>query len=132
MIKYQLKSGKLLEIDLVPISIALELYRTVLNECAFCKFDLKIEENMTMLELAGKNSEALFRILGSENVMEVVQRCCAKVLYNKERFSMDLFEDEKARGDLFGVLIIVALENLLPFFPQLRSKSEMLLSLFLI
>lgn len=131
MIKYQLKSGKLLEIDLVPVPLALELYRTVMNECARCKFDLKIEENTSLLELVGKNSEALLRVLGSEEVMEVVQRCCNKVLYGKKRFSMDLFEDIDARGDFFGIMIIVALENLLPFFPHLRSRFEMLLSQFL-
>ena len=130
MIKYQLKSGKLLEIDLVPTGLALELYRAVMSECALCKFDLKIEEDTSLLELVGKNSEALLRVLGSENVMEVVQRCCAKVIYGKKKFSMDLFDDIEARGDFFGIMIIVALENLLPFFPHLRSRFEMLLSQF--
>lgn len=132
MIKYPLKSGKLLEIDYVPIGLALELYRSIMSECARCKIDLKIEDGMTQLELIGKNSEAILRVLGSEDVMEVVQRCCAKVIYNKQRFSMDLFEDIEARGDFFGIMILVALENLLPFFPHLRSRFETLLSAFLI
>ena len=130
MKKYQLRSGKLLEIDLVPTELALELYRTVVNECARCKFDLKIEDGTTQLELIGKNSEAILRVLGSDEVMEVVQRCCAKVIYNKQKFSMDLFDNIEAKGDFFGIMIIVALENLLPFFPHLRSRFETLLSAF--
>lgn len=131
MIKFQLKSGRIVEMNLAPVETALELYRAVTSECAHCKLDLKIEDGMTMLELIGKNSEPLLRVLGSEYVMESVKNCCAKVIYNKQKFSMDLFEDEKARGDFFGVMLLVALENLIPFFPQLRSKSDALLSQFL-
>lgn len=131
MLKYQLKSGKTVELNLAPVETALALYRAVVGECQRCKLDLTITEEMTMLDLLMKNSEILLRVMGSEYVMEAIKACCDKVLYDKQRFSMELFEDEKARGDFFGVMVLVALENLIPFFPQARSFSEMLLSPFL-
>lgn len=131
MLKFQLKSGRIVEMNLAPVETALELYRTVIQECQYCQLDLSIKEGMTMLELLGKNSAPLLRVMGSENVMEAIKNCCAKVIYNKQKFSMDLFEDEKSRGDYFGVMLLVALENLTPFFPQARSLSNALLSQFL-
>lgn len=128
MLKYQLKSGRIVEMNLAPVETALELYRAVMQEAQSCKLDLTITENMTMLELLGKNSQPLLRIMGSEYVMEAIKNCCGKVLYNKQKFSMDLFEDEKSRGDFFGLMLLVALENLVPFFPQARSLSDRLLS----
>ncbi len=131
MLKFQLKSGRIVEMNLAPVETALALYRAVVQECQQAKIDLTIKEDMTLLELLGKNSEPLLRVMGSEYVMEAIQNCCAKVLYNKQKFSMDLFEDEKARADYFGVMILVALENLVPFFPQARSVSNAILSQFL-
>lgn len=131
MLKYQLKSGRKVEFSLAPVETALSLYRTIMSECQRCKLDLSIDENMTMLDLLSKNSEIILKLMGSESVMEAIKDCCAKVLYNGAKFSMDLFEEENARADFFGVMILVALENLLPFFPSLRMYSEMLLSLFL-
>lgn len=130
MLKYQLTSGTKVEFSLASVDKALALYRAVIQECQQSKFDLKIEEGMSQLELIGKNIEPLLRIMGSENVMEAVKDCCEKVLYNKQKFSMDLFEDEKARGDFFGLMILVSLENLLPFFPNLRTAFEPILSQF--
>lgn len=131
MLKYQLKSGRKVELSLAPVETALALYRTIMTECQNCKLDLSISEDMTMLDLLSKNSEVILKLMGSESVTESIKECCAKVRYNNEKFSMDLFEEEKARADFFGVMILVALENLLPFFPSLRTYSEMLLSLFL-
>lgn len=131
MLKFQLKSGRIVEMNLAPVETALALYRAVMQECQQAKIDLTIKEDMTLLELLGKNSEPLLRVMGSEYVMEAIRNCCAKVIYNKQKFSMDLFEDEKARGDYFGVIVLVALENLIPFFPQARSVSNAILSQFL-
>lgn len=131
MLKFQLKSGRIVEMNLAPVETALALYRAVMQECQQAKIDLTIKEDMTLLELLGKNSEPLLRVMGSEYVMEAIRNCCAKVIYNKQKFSMDLFEDEKARGDYFGVMVLVALENLIPFFPQARSVSNAILSQFL-
>lgn len=131
MLKFQLKSGRIVEMNLASVETALALYRAVMQECQQAKIDLTIKEGMTLLELLGKNSEPLLRVMGSEDVMDAVKNCCTKVIYNKQKFSMDLFEDEKARGDYFGVMVLVALENLTPFFPQARFVSNAILSQFL-
>ncbi len=131
MLKYQLKSGRIVEFSLAPVETALALYRAVVSECQRCKFDLAFKEDDTILSLLSKNSEPLLRVMGSEYVMEAIKDCCPKVLYNKQKFSMDLFEDEKARGDFFGVMLLVAVENLRPFFPQANSLLNSVLSPFL-
>lgn len=131
MIKYQLKSGKIVELSLAPVETALALYRAIIGECQRCKFELSFTEEDTILSLLSKNSEPLLRVMGSEYVMEAIKDCCPKVLYNKQKFSMDLFEDEKARGDFFGVMLLVAVENLRPFFPQANSLLNGVLSPFL-
>lgn len=131
MIKYQLKSGKIIEFSLAPVETALALYRAIVSECQRCKFELSFTEEDTILSLLSKNSEPLLRVMGSEYVMEAIKDCCAKVIYNKQKFSMDLFEDEKARGDFFGVMLLVAVENLRPFFPQASSLLNNVLSPFL-
>lgn len=128
MLKYQLKSGSTVEFNLAPIETGLALYRAIVSECRAYNLDLSIKDDVTVLELIGKNSKPLLSVMGSEFVMDAIKACCDKVLYNKQRFSMELFEDEKARGDFFGVMLLVALENLVPFFPHLRTYSETLLS----
>ena len=131
MLKYQLKSGKILELNLAPIDTALALYRTVMAECIGAKVNLNITEEMTLSDLLLNNIEALLKVFSSAAAMEAVKSCCDKVLYDRQKFSMEIFEDEKSRSDFFSVMVIVALENLLPFFPNLRTVSEPILSQFL-
>ncbi len=131
MRKFQLKSGKMIEFSLAPIDKALMLYRAVVSECRGAGLDLEITAEMTIADLLLKNTEILLKVFGSELVMEAVKECCDKVLYNGQRFDMDLFEDEGARADFFGVMILVALENLIPFFPEARIISSPILSQFL-
>lgn len=118
MLKFQLKSGKIAEMNLSPIETALTLYRSVIYECKGAGLDLSIADEATVGDLILKNTEALLNILGSTLVMDAIKDCCDKVLYNKQRFSMEIFEDEKTRGDFFPLMYLVALENLRPFFPE--------------
>ena len=89
-------------------------------------YDVKKVEDVLL-----KNKEALLNIASSSNVMEQIKLCCNKVIYNKQKFSMELFEDEKARGDFFSVMVIVGLENIRPFFPSLHMFFDAIASLFL-
>ena len=145
MLKFQLKSGKLLEFNLAPIDKALALYRAIIFECKGDKIRLDIliqalkaaysgqemPEDLSMLDIIAESKEAILSVIGSEYVMNAIQDCCEKVLYNKQRFSLELFEDKENRADFFGVMVIVALENLNPFFYQPPTYFTMLSAPFL-
>jgi hypothetical protein len=78
-----------------------------------------------------ENKEAILSIIGSEYVMTAIQDCCEKVIYDKQRFSLELFDDIENRADFFGIMVIVALENLSPFFYQVPTYFTMLSAPFL-
>lgn len=131
MQKYQLQSGKILELSLAPVETALELLRVFTVECKNAGLDLKIGTEDTIGDLIGRNTEALLNIVGSKEALEAIKECSSRNLYGKQKFSMDIFEDEKARGDFIPVMVVTALENLRPFFPNLRIIFETLEAVFL-
>lgn len=124
MNKYTLNSGKIVEISLSSIEVALNLYRAILTECKNANVDISNLDEKTLLEVFQTNIEAIINIFASELVMDAVKDCCKRVVYNKQKFSMDLFEDEKNRADFFPLMQLVAMENLAPFFPNLRIVFE--------
>ena len=99
MLKYQLQSGAKVEFNLGTIEQALGLYRALIYECKNSGLDVTVLEGDTVLDVVMKNKEAILNILGSEHVIECIKECCSKVLYNGQKFSMNLFEEEKARQD---------------------------------
>ncbi len=131
MQKFMLQSGKVVELSLAPIETALNLYRTVIGECKNAGLNLKITDDETIADLILKNTEALLNILGSERVMEAVKECSVKNLYDKQRFSVELFEDERARGDFLPVIYLTAMENIRPFFPNLLIVFSTIEDIFL-
>ena len=78
-----------------------------------------------------KNKEALLNIISSETVLECIKDCCPKVLYDKQRFSMDLFEKVENRKDFFAVMAIVGIENIRPFFAEPHTILNAVQSQFL-
>lgn len=126
MLKFELKSGKILEIALAPTLEAWNLYCTVVNECKGSGLDLKIADEDTLYDVICRNTEAVLNIISSKNVLEATQECSERNLYDRQKFSIDLFDDEKARGDFIPVMVVTALENLRPFFPSRRIIFEML------
>lgn len=124
MRKFMLQSGKILELDLAPTEQAWTLFCCVANECKNAGLDLKIAGEDTIADVIGRNQEALLNIITSDNVMEATKECAARNLYDKQKFSMDLFQDEKARGDFIPVMVVTAIENISPFFPSLRIILE--------
>lgn len=131
MLKFQLKSGAKIEYNLAGIEQALGLYRALIAECKHAGVDITVLEGEAVLDVVMKNKEALLNIMGSELVMECIKNCCAKVLYNGQKFSMDLFEEEKARQDFFPLMVLVGVENVRPFFPNLHTAYSIILSLVL-
>ena len=132
MLKFQLKSGKKLELDIAPIEVGLNLYRAILVECKGANLDLSVAEEDTILTMLLKNKEACLNVLSSEAVLEAIKDCCAKVVYDKQRFNMELFEKIENRKDFISVMMIVAMENIRPFFEEPHIILDALQALFLI
>lgn len=115
-LKFQLPTGKKLEIDIAPIEVGLNLYRAIVIECKHADLDITIAAEDTLMTLLMKNKEAVLNILSSEIVLEAVKDCCPRVVYDKQRFSMDLFEKVENRQDFIPLMVNVAIENIRPFF----------------
>ncbi|MBO5927384.1 MAG: hypothetical protein J6Q32_00840 [Clostridia bacterium] len=131
MLKFLLKSGKKLEIDIAPIETGLALYRAILIECKGAGLDLTVAEDDTILSLLLKNKEACLNVLSSENVLEAIKDCCAKVVYDKQRFTMDVFNKIENRKDFFPTMMLVAIENIRPFFEEPHIILDNIQSQFL-
>lgn len=131
MLKFELKSGARVEYNLAGIQQALRLYRGIIAECKNAGLDITIAEGTIVADIVMNNKEAILNIIGSENILECIKDCCDKVLYNGQRFSMELFEDEKARQDFFPLMVLVGVENVRPFFPELHTAYSVILSLVL-
>lgn len=132
MKKYILASGKKVEITLCPTEMTMELYYRVLGVMQKCGIEAKLNENEKLIDLLLNNLNVLIGIMGSKEVVEAIKDLCVKVIYDGKRFSMDIFEDEKNKQDLFPILLLVAIVNVEPFFPQLRivfsALTEMILA----
>ena len=61
-LKFQLKSGKKIEIDLAPIEQGLNLYRSILIECKGAGLDLSVADDDTVMTLLMKNKENAYLI----------------------------------------------------------------------
>ena len=120
-LKYQLQSGTIVEMNLATTPQALCLYRAVIHECKGAGLDISGATETTIGDMLLKNIDALLNIIGSELVLTTIQGCCDKVIYDGRHFDMEIFEDEKAKGDFFGLMLLIASENLRPFFPGLHS-----------
>lgn len=131
MLKFQLQSGKKVTIDYAPLDNALNLLRTILKECKNAGLNLKIGVDTNLIEVLSNNKEVLLNIFSSEAVLEATKECCAKVLYDGKRFKNVDFENIEDRQDYIPLLILVAIENLTPFFPQARIVLNPVQSLLL-
>lgn len=132
MLKFQLKSGKKLEVDIAPIETGLNLYRAILIECKGANLDLSVAEEDTIMTMLLKNKEACLNVLSSKIVLEAVKDCCAKVVYDKQRFTMELFDKLENRKDFIPTMMIVAMENIRPFFDEPHIILDALQAQFLI
>lgn len=131
-LKFQLKSGKKIEIDLAPIEQGLNLYRSILIECKGAGLDLSVAEEDTVMTLLMKNKEVVLNVLSSELVLDAVKACCDKVVYDKQRFNMGIFENVDNRKDFIPLMMVVAMENIRPFFAEPHIILDSLSAQFLI
>lgn len=105
--------------------------RVVINPCSFMEaFKLKSVIQNALLS-TGKNIEDLldedlgtviFSLDGSEEVMLCLFECLKKSLYNGNAIKPDVFDDVKAREDLYEIFFNCIKVNLHPFLKTILSK----------
>jgi len=102
----------------------MRLFKTLANELK--QVDVKLESlNLETLKGSDVNAikNALFQLLGSDNVERAVADCMARCLYRGVKITPATFEPEDARPDYFPVAWEVVKFNLAPFFKNLDLSS---------
>lgn len=128
MEKEALKSGSFVHLSLAPVGQSFKLFQAVVQEFKKNGVELKIDMDteLSFKDIFLKNTTGFINgfadIVTSDKVLECILICAEKCLYEKngtkQKITMDLFEKEDARGDMFEVLFKIAQRNLKPFFPQ--------------
>lgn len=105
--------------------------RVIINPCSFVDaFRLKAVIQKALLS-TGKGIEELldedvaaviFAIDSSEEVMNCLFDCLRKSLYNGQAIKPEVFDDLKAREDLYEVFYNCMKVNLLPFLKTILSR----------
>jgi len=105
--------------------------RIVINPCSFIEaFKLKSVFEKALMS-TGKNIEdlwyedlatAIFAIDGSEEVMKCLFECLKRSQYDDKAIKPELFDDVKAREDLYEIFFNCIMVNLRPFLKTILSK----------
>ena len=105
--------------------------RIVINPCSFMEaFKLKSVFQKALMS-TGKNIEELwnedlativFAVDGSEEVMLCLFECLKRSLYNGNAIKPEVFDDIKAREDLYEIFFNCIKVNLSPFLKTILSK----------
>lgn len=120
MAEMGLPSGAKLKIQPAPFAESKALFQAILEEMASLKLDMEAE-------IDGNFLKDLFCVgLSSKKIDAALAPCVRRCLYNGQKITDDLFEDEKARGDYIDVIYEVAKENVLPFTKSLYAQYKRL------
>lgn len=105
--------------------------RIIINPCSFVEA-LKLKSTIQKALLGmGKNLEELlnedlatllFSIDSSEEVVDCLFECLKRSTYNSNAIKPDVFDDLKAREDLYGIFYNCIKVNLHPFFKKILSE----------
>lgn len=128
MEKIALKSGRFLHLSLADVRSSFRLFQVVVQEFKKDGIDLKLdlETELDFREIFVNDTagfiSGLADVITSDAVLECVLDCATKCLYEsngtKQKITLDLFENEDYRGDMFEVFFKIVQRNLKPFFPQ--------------
>lgn len=130
-LKFLLDSGAKLEFNIAPIEPSINLFHAILNEAKKADLDLTVANETTFMDLIMQNKSVVLNLFASQDVQNAIIDCCNKVIYNNEHFSLSLFEKVENRKDFYGILTIVAMETIRPFFPQALTYFQPIANLFL-
>lgn len=119
-----LKSGRSVELQMASFAVAMKLFKTIANELK--QVDVQLGSfNLETIKGTDVNAikNAVFQLLGSDNVERAVRECMGRCLYQGNKIVADTFEPEDARQDYLPVAWEVVKYNLAPFFKGLDLSS---------
>lgn len=105
--------------------------KVVINPCSFQDaFKLKSAIQKALLKSGVSIEQALDQDLSSlilaidsdEEIMKCMFECLKKSTYDGIKITMDTFENEEARGDLYDIFFQCLKVNIYPFFKPLLSR----------
>ena len=79
-------------------------------------FDLELTD-----EVLNTAKDGILTLLSSQEIEDVLWECFPRVLYNNQKITKNLFDDEKICGDYLEICKNVLGENLRPFQSSLES-----------
>lgn len=127
-----LQSGSTLEITRAPFAVSHSLFKTTMRELG--KIDLK-------LGAKGKDLKELFKVeigdeavntfknvvtslLSSDDIEAVLWLCFERALYNNQKITRELFDNDVAASDYLEIAKEVMVYNLTPFTKSLQSLLQ--------
>lgn len=119
--KIKLDSGRVLTLGLAPFADARKLYQIASK--GMIDFELKASQELDYNFL---KNVACFLVSNPE-FEDALMECAKKCLYEGEKVTEDLFEDEKAREDYLEICFHIAKKNIGPFMKTLMQKYSTLL-----
>lgn len=138
--KKTLKSGATLDITRSPFVIGHKLFKTVLREMKQVNLKLGLKDGQTLgslfeLEITDETlntaKDAIFTLLSSQEIEDVLWECFERVRYNDKKIDKTLFDNEQIAEDYLEIAKEVMGANLSPFrksleslFPNVRLKKS--------
>ena len=113
-LKKTLDSGAVLEVQIAKFRIGHRLFKAVMKEIK----DIDMPDGANVANMI---KDVATGILSSGEVEAILWECMEVALYNNQKVTPDLFEDERVREDYLIVAKEVLMVNLTPFFKNLRS-----------
>tara|TARA_Y100001963_G_scaffold17759_1_gene21928 strand:- start:24156 stop:24524 length:369 start_codon:yes stop_codon:yes gene_type:complete len=111
MKKIKLPSGAVLEVGAADFQKSRNLFKAATGQ-------------IKGVDLKQDVKDMFLGMLASDEVEQAVHDCFSRCLYNGEKLSIEVFEEEKAREDYITTLVEVSMVNLSPFLKSLYVEFE--------
>lgn len=119
--KIKLNSGRVLTLGLAPFGDSRKLYQIASEGMTNFKLEGKQELDFNFLK------DITCFLISNKEFEEALMECAKKCLYEGEKITEDIFEDEKAREDYLEICFHIAKKNIAPFTKTLMQKYSTLL-----
>lgn len=127
-----LSSGATLEITRAPFSVSHRLFKTVMRELSQVEINVgakgKDIQDLFKLEVGDQLVNTLKNVavtlLSSEEIEAVLWVCFDRALYNNQKVTKEIFDEESAAGDYLEIAKEVMIYNMAPFTKSLQSVYQ--------
>jgi hypothetical protein len=113
-----LDNGSKIRISLASFELGKEFYQIVSEEMLRLKMNFNDDIDTNFFK------DLICVFLSSKKIENHLWLLARNCLYNDQKITKELFEDEKARGDYFEVMYQIAKRNIDPFVKALFAKYK--------